>query len=64
MKKNQRTANYENKEAALKNNATFSMEEIEDVCRLIVNEEWPDGRFSDNECCLWSMIKKTLKIDY
>lgn len=40
------------------------MEEIEDVLELIVSKQWPDIKFSDNECCLWGLIIRKLKIDY
>lgn len=64
MAKIDRKANYEEKEEALKNDATFSMAEIEDVLELIATHQWPDVRFSDNECDLWSLIRKKLGIDY
>lgn len=59
-----RKASYEEKKAALEHDKTFSMAEIEDVLELIATEQWPDVHFSDNECCLWSLIKRKLGIDY
>ena len=50
------------KEEALRNGNTFSISEIEDVLELIKNKQYPDGRFSDNECCLYSVIKNVLDI--
>lgn len=59
-----RRANYKEKQEALKNDATFSMTEIEDILDLIVNREWPDVKFSDNEIELWSLIRRKLNINY
>lgn len=59
-----RKANCEEKRQALKHGATFSMAEIEDVLDLIATKQWPDGHFSDNECSLWSLIRRKLRIDY
>ena len=59
-----RKATYENKEEALKNKTTFSMEQIEDVLALIATEQCPDWKFSDDEVCLWSTIKQKLGISY
>lgn len=59
-----RKATVEEKEEALKNDKTFSMAQIEDVCALIATEQWPDWRFSDDEVCLWSTIRIKLGIDY
>lgn len=59
-----RKANYEEKQAALKNGHTFSIAEIEDVLELIATKQWPDGHFGDDECCLWSLIRNKLGIDY
>ncbi len=64
MAKINRKANYEEKEEALKHDATFSMAEIEDVLELIATHQWPDVHFSDNECDLWSLIRRKLGIDY
>lgn len=60
----ERKANYEEKREALKNDATFSMTEIEDVLELISQKKWPDVTFSDNECNLWSLIRRKLNINY
>ena len=59
-----RKANYEEKREALKNDATFSMAEIEDVLELIATKQWPDVHFSDNECNLWSLIRRKLNMHY
>lgn len=64
MAKINRKANYEEKMEALKHDATFSMTEIEDVLELIATRQWPDGHFSDNECNLWSLIRRKLDIDF
>ena len=64
MAKINRKANYEEKKETLKHNATFSMTEIEDVLGLIATKQWPDGHFSDNECNLWSLIRRKLAIDF
>lgn len=64
MAKINRKSNHEEKMEALNHNATFSMAEIEDVLDLIVNKQWPDGNFSDNEYNLWSLVKRKLNIDY
>lgn len=64
MAKINRKANYDEKREALRNDATFSMAEIEDVLELIATKQWPDIHFSDNECCLWSLIRRKLNIDY
>ncbi len=64
MAKINRMANYEEKREALKHDATFSMAEIEDVLELIATKQWPDGHFSDNECNLWSLIRRKLDIDF
>ena len=40
------------------------MAEIEDVLELIATKQWPDGHFSDNECNLWSLIRRKLAIDF
>ena len=62
MAKINRKANYDNKKEALKHGSTFSMEEIEDVLELIVTKQYPDIKFSDNECNLWSLIRRKLDI--
>lgn len=59
-----RKANYEEKQQALRNGKTFSFAEIEDVVELIATKQWPDSKFGDDECCLWSMIRNKLNIDY
>ncbi len=64
MAKINRKANYEEKQTALKNGKTFSIAEIEDVLELIATKQWPDVHFSDDECCLWSLIRNKLNIDY
>jgi len=64
MARIERKATYEGKREALKNDAIFSMEEIEDVLVLIANRQVPDGRFSDNECELWSLMKRKLAIRF
>lgn len=64
MAKINRRANYEEKKDAAKNGATFSMAEIEDVLELVVTKQWTDSKFSDNECSLWSLIRRKLDIDY
>lgn len=64
MAKIDRKANYEEKKEALKHGKTFSMAEIEDVLELIATKQWPDVHFSDNECNLWSLIRRKLGIDY
>lgn len=64
MAKINRKANYEEKRDALEHDATFSMAEIEDVLELIATRQWPDVHFSDNECCLWSLIRRKLNIDF
>lgn len=64
MAKINRRANYEEKKDAMKNGVTFSMAEIEDVLELVVTKQWPDSKFSDNECSLWSLIRRKLDIDY
>ena len=46
------------------NDATFSLEEIEDVLELIITGQRPDIKFSDNECCLWGLIMRKLNIDF
>ena len=58
-----RKANDDNKRGLI-NDAVFSMEEIEDVLELIVSKQWPDIKFSDNECCLWGLIMRKLNIDF
>ena len=64
MAKINRKANYEEKEEALEHDATFSMAEIEDVLELVATHQWPDVRFSDNECDLWSLIRRKLNINF
>lgn len=51
-----RKANYDNNRNALQNGTTFSLEEIEDILELIISGQWPDMKFSDNECYLWGLI--------
>ena len=64
--KTERKADPEEKKYILKNykDNTFSKDEIEDVLDLIAAEKWPDMNFSDNECCLWSLICTALKIRF
>ncbi len=64
MAKIDRKANYNEKREALNCNATFSMAEIEDVLELLATKQWPDVHFSDNECNLWSLIRRKLNIEY
>jgi len=64
MAKINRKSTDEKKKEALKYNATFDMSEIEDVLELIATKQWPDGNFSDNECDLWSLIRRKLAINY
>ena len=47
-------------EEALKFGLTFSMGQIEDVCRLIVNNQYPTDDFTDIEVVLWRLIKVKL----
>lgn len=64
MAKITRRANYEEKQQALKHDCTFSMAEILDVVELLKTEQWPDGQFGDNECCLWSALRRELNITF
>lgn len=59
-----RKANYEEKQQALRNGKTFSIAEILDVVELLKAEQWPDGQFGDDECCLWSALRRELDITY
>lgn len=59
-----RRSNYEEKRQALENNTTFSMAEILDVAELLRTEQWPDGKFGDNECNLWSALRRELNITF
>ncbi len=59
-----RKANYDNKRNVLQNGTTFSLEEIEDILELIITGQWPDMKFSDNECCLWGLIMRKLNINF
>lgn len=62
--KTERKSNSENRNEALKRERVFSFEQIEDVLDLIANEKWPNGDFGDDECNLWSLIRRKLNIDY
>lgn len=42
----------------------FTIDQVVDVCRLIANEKYPNGEYSDNECCLWSAIMREFHIDF
>lgn len=64
MAKINRKATYEDKELALRNGKTFSFAEIEDVVELIATKQYPDIKFGDDECELWSRIRKRLGIYY
>lgn len=64
MAKINRKSTCEEKRAALKNNATFSFAEIDDVLELVATKQCPDIHFSDNECNLWSLIRLKLGIDF
>ncbi len=39
-------------------------EQLKDILDLIKREKWPDGRFSDHECVVWSLIREILGIEY
>lgn len=43
---------------------TFTYKEIMDVIRLIRDKEWPDWRFGDDQCNLWSDIRRMLGMTY
>lgn len=60
----ERKTTYQNRKAALEDGRVFSFEQIEDVLDLIANEKWPDSRFGDDECTLWSLIRSKLGIEY
>lgn len=38
--------------------ATFTLDQIRDVCALLKVKQYPDSRFSDDECCLWSELRR------
>lgn len=59
-----RKANWEDKKRAIEHGNIFYMDEIVDVLQLIATKQWPDAKFSDNECCLWEAIRRELKINY
>lgn len=59
-----RKANGENRRIAIESDQVFSFEQIEDVLDLIANGKWPNGEFGDDECRLWSMIRKKLNLEY
>lgn len=52
------------REALKTGRGLFCFEQIEDILDLIANEKWPNGDFGDDECVLWSMIRRKLNIDY
>lgn len=64
MEKIKRLASYAEKKSSLEHGNVFSMAEIEDVLELIATRQCPDGYFSDNECNLWSLIRRKLDIDF
>lgn len=43
--------------------ATFTIDQICDVCDLLKAKEYPDGRFSDDECCLFSVLREEFGIE-
>ena len=59
-----RKTTYNNWKDSIENNRVFSFEQIEDVLDLIAEEKWPDGHFGDDECLLWSLIRRKLNIDF
>lgn len=42
--------------------ATFTLDQVLDVCSLLKEKQYPDGRFSDDECCLWSAIRREFQM--
>lgn len=38
----------------------FTLEQVEDICKLIRNHRWPDGQYGDAECVLWSVMCREL----
>lgn len=64
MAKINRRANNEDKRELEKNHHTFTMNEVLDVLELIATKQWPDIKFGDDECNLWSEAKKVLGIQY
>lgn len=43
--------------------ATFTIDQIRDICELLKAKEYPDGRFSDDECCLFSVLCEEFGIE-
>jgi hypothetical protein len=64
QERKERKSNSENRHAALERGRVFSFEQIEDVLDLIAAEQWPNGDYGDDECNLWSLIRRKLDIDY
>lgn len=38
--------------------ATFTIDQIRDVCELLKAKEYPDYNFSDDEYCLFSVLRE------
>ena len=50
-------------ESQLEHRNYFTFEQVHDICSLLKEGQWPDGRYSDDECNLWSLIQRELDIE-
>ena len=61
----ERRTTFENKKKRFDSGRmVFSIEQIEDVLELLVNEKRPDWHFGDDECLLWELIYNKLGMDF
>lgn len=50
-------------EDELEHGYCFTLEQVKDVLWLVANGEYPNAEFGDNECALWSVIRRELNIN-
>ena len=51
-------------ESAIEHYLFITNEQLRDILGLIRDKKWPDGRFGDHECNVWSLIREELGIKY
>lgn len=64
MAKIMRKSDNDERKRALEHGRVFSMAQVEDVLELVATKQWPDAKFSDDECNLWSLFRRKLNIDF
>lgn len=46
-----------------RDNRTLTFDQMREVIELVRDRKYPNGTYSDDQCCLWEMVTHELSID-